>query len=83
MSRSGFTDEILVWLANIRPETRCAVGIYGDFLDKATWMLAGLQSMKLASFLSLILCRDLWTCPGSTSPYIEEGTRYNIMIHVF
>ena len=25
-----------VWLANMRPETRWAVGTYGLFLDKAT-----------------------------------------------
>lgn len=53
------TEEMLVWFAIIRPLTRCADGRYGDFLDSATWMLAGPQGMKLASFLSRILCRLL------------------------
>lgn len=35
-----------------------------------TWMLAGPHSMKLASFRSLILCKLLCTCVGSTSPWI-------------
>lgn len=30
------TELILVWLANIRPETLCAVCIKGDFLERAT-----------------------------------------------
>lgn len=52
---------MLVWLAIIRPLTRWAEGRYGDFLDKATWMLAGPQGMKLASFRSRILWRLLCT----------------------
>lgn len=55
------TEEMLVWLAIIRPLTRWAEGRYGDFLDNATWMLAGPQGMKLASLRSRILWRLLCT----------------------
>lgn len=55
------TEEMLVWFAIMRPLTRCADGRYGDLRDKATWMLAGPQGMKLANFLSRIRCRLLWT----------------------
>lgn len=34
--RGALTEEMLVWLAIIRPLTRWADGRYGDFLDKAT-----------------------------------------------
>ena len=50
-----------VWLASMRPDTLWEVCTYGDFLDRATWMEAGPQGMKLANFLSLILWRDLCT----------------------
>lgn len=50
-----------MWFAIIRPLTLWAEGRYGDFLDKATWMLAGPQGMKLASLRSLILWRLLCT----------------------
>lgn len=43
--------------------------MYGDFRDKATWILAGPHGINWASLRSLILCRDLWTCVGSTSPW--------------
>lgn len=52
---------MLVWLAIIKPLTLWAEARYGDRLDKATWMLAGPQGMKLASLRSLILCRLLCT----------------------
>lgn len=61
------TEEILVWLAIMSPLTRWAEGRYGDFLDRATWMLAGPQGMKLANFRSRILCRLLWTWDGHRS----------------
>ena len=35
-------------------------------------MLAGPHGMNWASFLSLILCKLLWTWVGSTSPYITN-----------
>lgn len=31
------TDEMLVWLASISPLTRCAVGMYGDLRERATY----------------------------------------------
>lgn len=62
------TDDMLVWLANIKPDTLCVLWIYGDFLERATCILAGPQGINCASFLSLILCKDLWTWVGSTSP---------------
>ncbi|KAF3845981.1 hypothetical protein F7725_003059 [Dissostichus mawsoni] len=43
------------------PLTLWAEGRYGDFLDRATWMLAGPQGMKLASLRSRILWRLLCT----------------------
>jgi len=55
------TCEMLVWLANIRPLTLCDVWMYGDFRDRATWMLAGPHGMNWASLRSLILCRLLCT----------------------
>lgn len=61
LAELGLTEEMLVWLAIIRPLTRWADGRYGDLLDKATWMLAGPQGMKLASLRSRILWRLLWT----------------------
>mmetsp|Transcript_9266 Transcript_9266/g.32186 ORF Transcript_9266/g.32186 Transcript_9266/m.32186 type:complete len:217 (+) Transcript_9266:251-901(+) len=61
---------MLVWLASMRPLTRCAVCTYGDLRLNATWMLAGPQSMKLASLRSRMRCRLLCTCVGSTSPWM-------------
>jgi len=58
----ALTEAMLVWLAIIRPLTRWAEGRYGDFLDRATWMLAGPHGMKLASLRSRILWRLLCTC---------------------
>ena len=60
----GLTEEMLVWLAIMSPLTLWAEGRSGDFLDRATWMLAGPQGMKLASFRSRILCRLLCTWGG-------------------
>jgi hypothetical protein len=67
------TDEMLVWLASMRPDTRCALWMYGDLRDRATWMLAGPQGMNWANLRSRIRCKDLWTCVGSTSPCAEEN----------
>lgn len=50
---------MLVWLANIKPDTLCVLCMYGDFLERATCMLAGPQGINCASFRSLILCNDL------------------------
>lgn len=66
-----------MWLAIIKPLTRWADGRYGDLLDRATWMLAGPQGMKLASFLSRILWRLLCTYPKvriseGLSPLMKE-----------
>ena len=61
---------ILVWFASIIPDTLCGVSMYGLRFERATYMLAGPQGMKLASFLSLIRCKDLCTCVGSTSPWM-------------
>lgn len=55
------TAEILVWLANIRPLTLWADGMYGDFLESATCILAGPQGINWASFRSRILCKLLCT----------------------
>lgn len=69
--RGALTEEMLVWLAIIRPLTRWADGRYGDFLDKATWMLAGPQGMKLASLRSRILWRLLCTYSGAQNQSLE------------
>ena len=52
------------------PETLFWLLMYGDFFDRATWIEAGPQSMKLASFRSRILYRLLWICVASTSPWM-------------
>lgn len=62
------TVDMLVWFASKRPLTRCGVWTYGDRLDRATWMLAGPQGINWAIRRSRILCSDLCTSVGSTSP---------------
>jgi hypothetical protein len=41
-----FTVEMLVWLANMSPDTRCDVVTYGDLRERATWIEAGPQGMN-------------------------------------
>lgn len=71
-SKHVLTELILVWFANIRPETLWADWIYGDFLERATCILAGPHGINCANFRSLILCSDLWTWVGSTSPWMKK-----------
>ena len=59
---------MLVLFANINPLTLCGVSTYGLFLLRATWIEAGPQSIKFASFFSLTRCKDLWICVASISP---------------
>lgn len=83
-----------MWLASMSPETLWAVWTYGDFRERATCMLAGPQGINWTSFLSLILCRDLCTWVGSSSPWnkicndsphnthwFEENILINLLIH--
>lgn len=66
------TEQMLVWLANIRPETRWLLCTYGELRDKATWMLVGPHGMNCASLRSRIRWSDLCTCVGSTSPCFKR-----------
>ena len=54
--------------------------MYGDFLLSATCMLAGPHGIKLASFLSLILCKLLCTCVGSTCITIQLAEAKKVFI---
>lgn len=56
---------MLVWLAIMIPDTR-----FCDVLRfvSATWILAGPQGIKLASWRSRMRNNDLCTSVGSTSP---------------
>jgi hypothetical protein len=44
------------------PDTRCDDEMYGDLRESATWIEAGPQGMKVASWRSRMRRRDLWTC---------------------
>ena len=50
-----------VWLASMRPDTRCDDGMYGDLRVSATWIEAGPQGIKVARRRSRMRRRDLWT----------------------
>lgn len=56
------TEAMLVWFASMSPLTRWFVGTYGDLRVRATWMEAGPQGMKLASWRSRMRRSDWWTC---------------------
>lgn len=61
---------MIVLLAIMSPLTLVCDVTKGDLRLIATWILAGPQLMKLANFLSLILCKLLCTLVGSVSPWI-------------
>lgn len=61
---------MIVLLAIINPLTLVCDCTNGDLRLIATWMLAGPQLIKLANFLSLILCKLLCTLVGSVSPWM-------------
>ena len=59
-----------VWLASMSPLTRCGLFTYGERRESATWILAGPHGINEQSCRSRILCSDLWTWVGSTSPWM-------------
>ena len=60
--------ETHVWFASNNPETLCA-STYG-YLERATLKVAGPHGMKLTKRRSRTRCNALWTCVGSTSPWM-------------
>lgn len=51
-----------VWLAIIKPLTRCGIATKGDRREWVTWILAGPHSMKRISLRSRIRWRLFWIC---------------------